>query len=407
MRKLKTVLAAILLAGFGIYSLMAIVAGAPGIVATVSSHFANGQSVESLIASVDQTTHQTMPGRPQMLELHAELQNLLHKTESGGFDVVKTNDGGFANGRGTSPDLWTIEASAASLHNLQTALEEAGSDTKVIFISTQPQMIRGYTQTDSGYQIHDENPDVDAMLYYLRGYGVDYIAVRQLLRESDLLPSEYRYKTDASWTVQASFTAMQAMIGKLNDQYDAGLDPYGAYVNMDNYDVDTYENIFLGSLGRASGEPFTGKEDFTVIKPSFTTSFTYEAQGNESYAVTGGFDETLFDAEALEPYSQYEYGSLSAYLHGGAFYWRRIDNHTNQDSPKALLLHDDSALALGSFMASIFSELHMYWPAIAPNAATFDLMGYIEANDIDYVFFQAAPSGYSPYSGVFRYSASP
>lgn len=339
------------------------------------------------------------PLRTALLEDHARLQRLMGKTESGGLAVIETVDGAYVQGEEAAWDTYSVEQFAAGVYELKEALADRDLATEVIYISAQPQIVRGYSQALESFPLPDEDPLVESLLYYLRAYDVDFLDTQFALSQSDLEPSQYIYKTDTKWTTEASLVTAQALVKKLNDQYRAGISTGPGTLNHSDFTFTTYPDAFLGSMGIEAGEPFTGREDFTTIVPNYETSFTYTAGGQAAADLTGSFTETLFNSEHLEPPDPYLYTAYSVYMDGGAYYQRKIVNNNRPEGPKALFIHDVSALPLASFAALGFSETHMYWPELAAEE-DFDVADYVAANDIDYVFFLSDGNFYAM-QGVF------
>lgn len=392
MKKAKGVFAVLFLLVLGAYTVTAFLFGLP---ATLEHTINNSASIDTMEEDVGYALQSSMPWRATMLETHAVLQKAAGKKESGGFAVVEANDGSYINGRA---DTWyqeEIDSYARKLQDTKSALQDAGLDTGIIFISTQSQIISGYTEPSVAYTLSEETALMESLLYNLRGYTIDFLDVGLTLRESSLEPSEYIYKTDTKWTTQASFMTMMALLGKLQDQYAIDVDPNGLLYNFDNYQFKTHKNVFMGSMGMTAGERFTGREDFVAITPTFDTSFTYEALGDNYLNETGRFDQTLFNDETIYSYDPYVFSSYSAYLDGGAYYWRKIINNDRPDGAKVLYLHDASTLPLAALMAPALGETHMYWPGMAPADAGFDLVSYVQENDIDLILLQGESSIYS------------
>lgn len=359
----------------------------------VASNIAYGfPSGEGMHYYANDAAFQSFPLRAVLLEAYAWLQNLLGKTESGGLDVIATADGAFVEGNEVFWDSHNLELFAIALHNLQENLQSKGLDTKVTYIGAQPQIINGYTKAKEAFPLPDQYPMMESLLYYMRAYDVDFLDTQFVLSRSSVPISEYIFKTDRIWTVQASFATMQALVGKLDSQYGAGIDPDWQIFDEDKFVFTTYEDAFMGSMGMKAGEAFVGKEDFTTIVPGYETNFTYVTNDAPEESVTGSFEETLFNIKHLQPADPYLYSAYSVYMDSGAYYQRVITNNLRPDAPKALFIHDTSALP---FAALGFGETHMYWPGLAPNNAQFNLESYIEDNGIDYVFFLAECNYYA------------
>lgn len=377
MKSAKKLFAILFLALYATYAGNAIFHGGGAVYRGAGSAF---PSREGMAYQAGEAGFRRLPLRGNLLEAHARLQGMLGKTESGGLDVIATREGGFVRGRAATWSSYSVEQFAIALHRLQGALEERGLDARVIYISAHPQEGRDSTQPIRAFPLPDGEALMETALYYLRAYEVDYL---DPLGRSALST----YKTDPLWTTEASFAAAQALVDKLNSQYGAGIDP--GCLDTGHFKRTTYRNALLGSLGMRAGEPFTGREDFTAITPSYETSFTYTARGAEETTARGSFEETLFHSQHLEPLDPYTYSAYASYMDGGAAYHRVIVNHHKTGGPKVLFLHDGSGLPFAAFAALGFGETHLYWPELAPGDRAFDPVEYVAAHGIEYVFFLA------------------
>lgn len=340
-----------------------------------------------------------LPMRLALLEAHARLQLFLGKTESGGLDVVAAEGGSFIRGDIGNWDNEKLEQYALRLHKLQDTLDLIGMDTKILFIGAQSQMVKDHTRTDSAFQLSDQYPLTDALLYYMRGYGIDYLEISSALGQTTLLPSEYIYRTDAMWTTQAAFLSASALVEALNSRHGAGMDQQ--LLAPEAFYFHTHDDLLLGEMGMRAGEPFTGREDYTVISPAYPTHFTISAKGDGWETKSGAFDETLLHEKYLTADEPYAYSASAAYMEGGAHYLRKITNHDQIHAPNALFIHDASALSFASFAALGFRDTHLYWPALAPEEDAFHILAYVLENDIDFVFILTECSVHA-LEGVFQ-----
>ncbi|MDL2273505.1 hypothetical protein LJC34_03045 [Oscillospiraceae bacterium OttesenSCG-928-G22] len=346
-----------------------------------------------------EAAYYALPYRTDLLEGHARLQNLIGKTESGGLDVVAATGRSFVAGADSGHDDYRIELYAAGLRRLEETLRKEGARTKVTYISAQSQVVNGYTESPRGFPLPQQYLLMESMLYYLRAYNVDFLDTQYVLQRSDLSPSDYIYKTDTKWTTEASFVAAQALIGKLHGQYGLDISP-GSLFSSEQFDRKTYSGVLTGNMGMRAGRSFTGGEDFTVLLPNYETELTYQALDADEPSVSGAFEEALLRYEHLQPLDPYSYSAYSVYMGGGIHPNRKITNHALHGTQNVLFVHDASALPFASFISLGFGETHMYWPAIAEDAYSFDLVNYVVDNDIDYVFFMSECDPYA-LEGIF------
>ena len=340
-----------------------------------------GSGLNNVVGMVDYVANSSILGEEKLIYTHSQLEVLFRKKESGGFEIIKGNNGEL--GYGNFYPILTGHTEEYALRVSRFRDYESSRGCPLIFINA----IDLYDRENSSYAadlpINDQNAISDAMLFYLQSYDVDYLDSRKVLKDSALQPEAYRYNTDIHWTVEASFQVFAALIEKLSLGYDLELDPDYFYRNPDNYSKTAYLQSYIGILGQRSGTPFSGWDDFLFIEPDFQTRFTFEyRKDNIDYTVTGDFKEALINHSYLDN------GNLYASYLSGQTPWKRIYNELSQDGPRLLFVCDTFAMPLISFLAPIASEIHV----ICPSAdRTLDLEEYVMAFDFDFVFVEYYP----------------
>ncbi|GEM_PF-6877025 len=391
MKNAKRIFAIIFLIMYLLYAGNALMDGGNAVVAAVVQSF---PAREGMAYYADLAGSGALLYQPDLLELHAGLQNSLGKTESGGLGVVKTSDGRYVTGSDLNWNPYYAELFALRLNTLNEELRAEGLDTSVTYISPQPQIINGYTTASENFPLPEQYQITEDMLYYMRAYNIDTLDTESVLAESGRPLSEYVYRTHSRWTAQAGLEMARALIEKINDQN-------GSELNLGDFEETVFEDVLVGDMGMAAGKGFTGSEDFTVLLPASDTSFTYDAKGFEDVTLTGSFEEVMLDYDNLDPPPGADYSAYAVFMNGGAYYQRVITNHDQPDAPKVLVIHDASALHFGSYLAMGMSETHMYWPTLDPAVDDFNVVEYIKENDIDYVYFISGCNYYSM-SEVFQ-----
>lgn len=335
--------------------------------------------LNEMMNTVDYVASGSMLGEEELIYTHSLLQVLLGKQESGGFEIIKGDNGelGYSN---FYPVLTTnAQEYALRVRRLKDIVSSKGSH--VIFINA----IDLFDQANSSYSpalaVNDQNAISDALLYYLQSYGVDYLDSRSVLKDSSLQPERYRYNTDIHWTVEASFEVFVSLVEKLSDEYGFDLDSF--YTNPENYIRSDFPQSYSGFLGQRAGIPFSGMDDFLFIEPFFQTYFTLEyIRDNTKYTATGDFNDALIN------HAYWDNGNLYASYLSGQTPWKRITNELSQTGPRFLFICDSFAMPMISFLAPMASEIHV----ICPSAdQPIDLEQYVLENDFDFVFVEYYP----------------
>lgn len=338
-------------------------------------------TINDVINTVDHIANGSILGEKELIHSHSLLEVMLDKKESGGFEIIKGDNGELIYGN-FYPILTTnIEAYALRVRWLQDYIADQGG--QVIFINAIDLFDRTHSSYGTDLPVNDQNTTSDAMLYFLQSYEVNYLDSRKVLKESSLPPDQYRYNTDSHWTVEASFEVFTGLVKKLSDEYGLELDPDAYYTNPDNYKRSVFPQSYVGILGQRAGTPFSGADDFVLIEPDFPTQFTLEyIRENIEYTVTGDFNEALIN----HPY--WDNGSLYASYLSGQTPWKRITNELSPTGPRLLFVCDSFAMPMISFLAPMASEIHVICPLAGQ---PIDLEQYVSENEFDFVFVEYYP----------------
>jgi len=379
-RRAQSAFAILFITALAIFSILNFATRLPLFQSKLSQLSANS-GLDDIINTVDYIANGSILGEEELVYSHSLLEVLLDKKESGGFEIVKGDNGelAYANFYPVLPT--NTEEYALRVRRLQDYVNGKGS--QVIFVNAIDLIDRNNSSYTNHIPVNDQNVISDAMLYYLQGYGVDYLDSRKVLKKSSLQPEQYRYNTDIHWTVEASFEVFAALIEKLSDEYDLNLNPDSFYTNPDNYKRSIFPQSYVGFLGQRTGLPFSGIDDFLFIEPDFQTQFTLEyIRDNTEYTVTGDFNEALIN------HSYWDNGNLYASYLGGQTPWKKITNELSQTGPRFLFICDSYAMPMISFFAPMASEIHVVCPLADQSI---DLEQYILEYDFDFVFVEYYP----------------
>ena len=131
------------------------------------------------------------------------------------------------------------------------------------------------------------------------------------------------------------------------------------YADFDNYSVTHYPKLFLGSWGQKLGTYFSwlGRDDFDLIVPSFFTDFV-EIQPFKEERRHGDFENSVLNlGEGKLQKNGFESSVYDVY--GGNYRLQIIQNKTNKNEKKVLMIRDSFAQPVGSFFATQVKELHL------------------------------------------------
>ncbi len=314
------------------------------------------------------------------IELNTRFESAMGKTvfTDASNTVVKLENGYLASlvSKNTA-----VSSYAENLIELQSFLDEKGID--LLYVQAPYKISAEDTQLVAGLENY-ANENADAYLAAIEG-EVDYIDLRQEMKEDGLSHYDYFFKTDHHWTPEAAFWAFGNLAETLNANYGFTIDE--SYYDIDNYTVTVYQDWFLGSQGKRVGTWVAGVDDISLITPNFETDFVFEVPASDIYK-TGDFAETMIDDSHI---NTKDYWNLSAYhaYTGGDYALNIMINNLNPDGKKVLLVRDSFSCALSPFLALGCSQLDCIDLRYYKEES---LMDYIDQNDYDMVIIMRNPT---------------
>lgn len=132
------------------------------------------------------------------------------------------------------------------------------------------------------------NRNMDCFLSRIRDVGIPTIDLRDNIEQDGLNVEDLFYRTDHHWTTEAGLWASKYMAEGLNEYcgYSIDLTKY----NHENYQYNSWKQCWLGEQGRKVASTYVGLDDYTELKPLFSTNYTFK--GDEGY-YQGTFDSFI------------------------------------------------------------------------------------------------------------------
>ncbi len=328
-------------------------------------------------------------------EAYARVYNILGKNEENSFKYVRDKDGMLYQGNFWNTSPIPVKDYAQRIKKLQAAVEYKG--TKVVVLLYPTQYNKAWSDGYYGIPYNDYNKIGDELVTYLRYYGIDCIDYKHQYLQEKMTAEEIFYKTDHHWRLEVAFDAFETLVRHLNLKYNAKLDRY--YTDIDNYNVETYEDIFMGSQGRDAGLSYVGADDYTFITPKFETDYeyTFKSKVDEKVTIEGSMEETLVSKKYLEREDIYDRDMWSSYM-DGVHLEDHITNKKNEDGLKVLFLRDSYTSPLATFFSSYCSQVDMIWTV---QNKPEEIEAMVEGDEYDYIFIGLAIDSYVGYGAEF------
>lgn len=195
------------------------------------------------------------------------------------------------------------------------------------------------------------NEIADAFLAALEGRADSFDLRPGFVRDGGA--ERFFFQTDHHWTPEGALYACGLLMDELHGRF--GFEALEEALSPDCYDVEVYEDFFLGSQGKRVGVYYAGLDDFSVFSPKFETAFTCEIP-ERSLVRTGTFNEALCFEERLEAGDPFQTNPYS-YYSGGDWAESIMTNLHNPDGPRIVLIRESFSCALAPFLALQCSQL--------------------------------------------------
>lgn len=199
----------------------------------------------------------------------------------------------------------------------------------------------------------------DRFLAMLKEKGVNTLDLREKMKEQGITTAEMFFKTDHHWEPKGGFWANGEICKKLNEDY--GFEYDESSIDLENYNIKTYKNRVLGSLGKMVGTYFSegGLDDFDLITPKFKTNFTVSYPFKEHITSKGKFENTLIFKKKMDfTQDKYDINPYAAYS-GGNNSLQVIENKmADKDDETVLFVRDSFSCPVTPYMSLSCKELH-------------------------------------------------
>ena len=313
-------------------------------------------------------------------EMYATVYNAIGKNEENSFTYVRDKNGILYQGNFWNTSPIPVRDYVMRIKRIEDAV--ADKKTKVVVLLYPTKYNENWSDGYYGIPYNDYNDLSDEFVSYLRYYGINHIDYKQIFMENNMDVEDIFYRNDHHWRVEVAFDAFGTMVNYLNEKFDQKLDIY--YTDINNYNVETYTDIFLGSQGRDAGVAYAGLEEYKFILPKFETryKYTFEYGVGEFDTFHGNIEETLVDKDILRIEDDYERDMYCCYLNG-IWYSDRIVNEMNEDGLNVLFLRDSYTSPLATFFSSYCSKMDMIWTAYSD---VNKIENAVEEGDYDYIF---------------------
>lgn len=196
--------------------------------------------------------------------------------------------------------------------------------------------------------------DIEKTMVNLKQNGVSVLDINNIIKTENIDKYPLFFKTDHHWKPMTGLWVSKLISQSLNDNFNYQFNT--DIFNSENYNIETYENAFLGSQGKRVGIFYAGIDDFYIVKPKFPTELSVLASDAETPLI-GDFEKTMLHREHLTPNNLFNLDETAydVYMNGNHSLVNIKNNNGN--GKKALLIIDSYGMVVAPYLSLAFSEL--------------------------------------------------
>lgn len=330
--------------------------------------------VESLEGRINNYTQDNLTGYTAITELASSYENMIgwNFSSFGEYNgVYQLSDGYWTALKDRKDRSEHIESFAS----FSAFLKEQGID----FLYVQaPYKVSKYEDSDVSGVVDFSNQNADEVLSGLQAAGIDTFDLREVIYKEGMSHHELFFITDHHWKGETGLWAAGKIAKYLNENYAFQMNL--ELLNPDNFTSVTYEDYFLGSLGRKVTLGQAEPENISLLYPNYETNLHFEIP-SIGVDLTGDFSIT-YNMEAVSEIDYYNKDPYHAYSYGdrAVIRYENLDENI-EESRKVLLIHDSFSDCMQSFLALGLQNLE----TLDLRYFTGSLEAYIEESQPDMV----------------------
>lgn len=306
-------------------------------------------------------------GRDNMVQQYMSLQEMLQKKYINEVYIGKDN---FLFGESS---FMLDEDDIRSRSDYFNKFAEKYKDKKIYLVnvpnksSIYPEKfpIESYKSSESYY--------MDKFIKNIDNNIIDVIDLNNVLSKNK--DKSLYYKTDHHWTMEGSYLGYKTIINEMNNDYEQ----IGYAQDKSNYNIETYNEIFLGSNGRKIGYITDTMEDIQVYNDKNIEE--YKAYyNNEEYPLI--YKEKLSNDKFNDDYSVYIGGSKSELV---------VENNSSGNDLSIMIIGDSMDNTLIPLFSHHFNKI---WSIDLRYYTEMDINNKIEIDNPDIIMLIGTPIGY-------------
>ena len=303
------------------------------------------------IRSVDDYVAQNVFLSSELGEANSSFQYAIGKrmVTTGGQQMVKLNSGHLF-------DLQNYVSMERGVNDIISMDEIVPDDIPFLFVYEHP-TIYSDDQMPEGYDVMDYSEEIAAEIVELMGKtDIPMLDSRDILPASGVAMEDYLMYTDQHWATRASLIMARRIADEIASM--TGIDIDAEKLDIENFETETYEKLFLGKYGQRIGTANIDPDDITIYWPKEETHISrYTNYLGDITEIEGEFKDSVIRWQYLEP-DEGETYNIKAYFDYGLTENYDIFRNENAADCTVLLLKDSYSASIGSFLSLVCDEVY-------------------------------------------------
>lgn len=312
-------------------------------------HFYKGRLENRSVAEVIGNEETSIAGnftfKNHLVDINGMLCSIMGMRYMNNVELLE-NGHGYAPMNNCSDDI--LKENAANV----TGFSKWCTDKGVTFTFAQVPYKRddGISKLPDGFRDYSDSV-ADRFKGYLLKDNVDYIDLREVLKNGDKDFYSYFYKTEHHWNSYGAFEGFVAVANHISDMYEDEIE--AKVLDISNYQCDVYENNHLGHYGDRTGKYFLKPEDFYLLYPKFYTEQSCLIPHKELKR-EGSFYEAIFEKKFLNRSSVQ--GMYASYI-GGDFPLVVHESKTAATDKCIMVFCDSFGTIVHSLLSTVYKKV--------------------------------------------------
>ena len=206
-------------------------------------------SFQKFTDSIDAASSEKLSYHKDLVDVNSAFQYIegIRIVEKDGMTVVRANNNYLSSIR-EKIENDDLEKRADNLEKLKNCAKENGAEFLYIMAPT-----KGYFSAYPDNADDQNQSNCLRFLEFLDKKDIPYFNIMERMEKDGISEEDMFFVTDHHWRPEMAFWAVEKTLEHIDFPYDTEI------LDLENYDVTTYENWFLGSQGKKVGKYFTPK----------------------------------------------------------------------------------------------------------------------------------------------------